>query len=375
MSAAETVFESIGARGGDLIDAPITIEASIPLELSGEVVRNRICTFTDENGLEWALRPDLTLPVAQAELAVRQNGEPQETLRHYRGPVFRLPTVPNEPIEYEQVGLERFGAARGVEEDVWLFETLAQACNAAGVTTGATAFGDLAIFPAFVEALGLPDDVVAGLKRAFRQAGGVRAFLAGHAEAPRGLTGRLAGMERADVSAFVDDILAMTQVQPVGERSTDEIVERLYRRAQSVSGVTLSDEVNQLLETLLSVDTALADAPDALKALAESAGLRTLSDTLDNFAKRTARLLETPHAGLLKGARFATRFGRRFTYYDGFVFEISAGSDASATARPFAAGGRYDSLLSDLSGGAVNATAIGGIIIPHRLAELAGADS
>ena len=69
MTGADKAFESMATRGGELVDPPVTIEAAVPLELSGEVVRNRICTFVDADGKEWALRPELTLPVAQAEIA------------------------------------------------------------------------------------------------------------------------------------------------------------------------------------------------------------------------------------------------------------------------------------------------------------------
>lgn len=375
MSLSDKVFQSIATCGGDAVEMPVTIEAAIPLELSGEVVRARICTFTDASGREWALRPDLTLPVAQAEVAARTAGGTGESIRRYRGPVFRLPSVSDEPIEYEQIGLERFGAARGVDEDIWLFETLTEACQAAGVESGAAVFGDLSIFPAFVDALNLPADTAAGLKRAFRQEGGVRAYLAGQTETRSGLSGRLQGLARNEISAFVEDIFAMTGVQPVGERSTDEIVERLHARAQTSAGLVVSDEARHVLDQVLSLDIALTDAPDALTKLADAAGLNAVGETLDQFAARTERLLKSRHQAVLADARFATRFGRRFTYYDGFVFEIAADTSASARQRAFAAGGRYDSLLANLSGGSVDATAIGGIVIPHRLARLAGASS
>ena len=56
-------------------------------------------------------------------------------------------------------------------------------------------------------------------------------------------------------------------------------------------------------------------------------------------------------------------------------FEIAASADETAKQRPFVAGGRYDSLLSDLSKGRVEATALGGIIIPHRVENLLGGRS
>ncbi len=367
MSASDLIFDAIAARGGQEVDVPVVIEAAVPLELSGEVVRGRICTFADAEGCEWALRPDLTLPVALAEIAARRGGPLDETVRRYRGPVFRLPSLAAEPIEYEQVGLERFGAPRGVDEDVWLYETLAEACAAAGVKTGVTSFGDLSIFSSFVNALGLPEDIAAGLKRAFRQEGGVRAYLAGHGGNQDSMSNRLKGMSRDDVASFVEDIYAMSGLQPVGERTADEVVERLFQSASAAANASLSAEIDSFLNELLSLQIPFEEAPAALRQLAGAASLKGLDEILDAFAARTERLAASPHRDLLGAAEFATRFGRRFTYYDGFVFEIAADASDSAKARPFAAGGRYDSLLTDLSDGDISATAIGGIVIPHRL--------
>jgi ATP phosphoribosyltransferase regulatory subunit len=372
MSAADLAVIALEAEGGDLVDPSILIEAAVPLELSGEAVRSRICTFLDAQSKEWALRPDLTLPVAQAEVQLRQGAELGETVRRYRGPVFRLPVNKQEPVEYEQIGLERFGAPRGSDADIWLFEALTSACRQSGVTAGHACFGDLSIFPAFVSALELPEDVAAGLQRAFRQEGGVRAYLSGQARPQRGLPARIAGMPRQEIADFVDDIFAMTGLQPVGERSADEIIERLYERSKAGTDFELGAEQSDLLNQVLSLDVPLAEAPAELQKIADRGGLNGLRDKLDRFKDRTERLIRASAASLSLSTRFATRFGRRFTYYDGFVFEISANDGDAATQQPFVAGGRYDSLLADLSGGAVTATALGGIIIPHRLEQTLG---
>lgn len=374
MSVAETAMNALAAQGGDFVEPGLLIEASVPLELSGEAVRSRICTFVGGQSTEWALRPDLTLPVAQAECDLRSEADLGETSRRYRGPVFRLPAIEDDPIEYEQVGLERFGAPSDVERDVWLFQTLVEASEACGVPTGHTCFGDLSIFPAFVEALGFPEDVSAGLKRAFRQEGGVRAYLSGQKRNQSGLPARVSGMSRTEIAAFVDDIFAITGVRPVGNRSADEIVERLHARSTISASFEISAEQSELLERVLTLDVAFAEAPAALQSIAKDGGLSDVEASLVRFGQRTERLL-TLNSEFTQTAQFATRFGRRFTYYDGFVFEIAASNDESALQRPFVAGGRYDSLLSDLSKGSVEATALGGIIIPHRVENLLGGQS
>ena len=373
MTLAEQAADLLAAYGGDLVDPPMILPAAVPLELSGEAVRSRICTFVDAQSKEWALRPDLTLPVALQEVSRRKAGTSGETLAHYRGRVFRMPAMADDPIEYEQVGFEKFGAPRSVEEDVWLFSALSEASTSLGLKKAFARVGDLSVFPAFVDALSFPDDVAAGLKRAFRQAGGVDAYLAGLERNRSGIAGRVAGMSKDEISAFVDDIFAITGVRPVGERRADEIVDRLAERSKSGAQFEISDAQQTVLNDVLGVDEALDTAPATLQRLAKDNGLKGLTETLDRFDARAEQLVSLCRARFGSMPRFATQFGRRFTYYDGLVFEFAGGESGPAAKRPFVAGGRYDSLLSDLSDGAVSATALGGIIIPHRMAPSIGA--
>ncbi|RYD91469.1 MAG: ATP phosphoribosyltransferase regulatory subunit, partial [Sphingomonadales bacterium] len=53
-----------------------------------------------------------------------------------------------------------------------------------------------------------------------------------------------------------------------------------------------------------------------------------------------------------------------FEYYDGFVFELSR---ENAADRPIVSGGRYDGLISRLSGGKRQASAIGAALRADRL--------
>ena len=367
--------ELFAALGGDFVEPRVIIEAALPLELSGEAVRGRICVFTDEEGREWALRPDLTLPVAVDEIERRRVGASGERVVRYSAPVFRLPALPGEPVEFLQTGFERFGGASDAESDASVFAAIAAACAASGATGGLVTLGDLGIFPAFVDALGLAPETASGLKRAFRQEGGVRAYLNAKRDgAASDLSERMRGMSASEVAAFVDDIFALTGVRPVGDRSAEEIAERLHQRANAQAAGTIDAQVKALLESILAIDDEAGAALRQLKALAETQGLSSVAPALARLEERTARMSELMPE-LMREARFSTRYGRRFTYYDGFVFEIAASLADSAAGRPYAAGGRYDQLLNDLSGGEISACAVGGIVVPHRLAAASGDQS
>ena len=61
---AETASDVFARTGARPVDPAYVLASDVPLELSGEAVRARLCVFTDHRGNEMVMRPDLTLPVA-----------------------------------------------------------------------------------------------------------------------------------------------------------------------------------------------------------------------------------------------------------------------------------------------------------------------
>ncbi|WP_084419607.1 ATP phosphoribosyltransferase regulatory subunit [Henriciella litoralis] len=362
MSSPADIFARLG---GELTDPPVIMPANQPLELSGEAVRARLCVFMGENGEECALRPDLTLPVAIAQAEAGVSGE---TVRRYEARAFRLPVVPGDVMEFTQIGFERYGAPSTADADAETFALVYEAAASAGIEAADVRMGDLAIFPAFVDALDLAPGLADALKRAFRQAGGVSALLNAKPGKPaHGLASRLKGASADEARAIVSDIFELSGIQPQGTRSLDEIVEGLLAQAADAEYGATPDIARQTLEAVMAVDTTAEQAADALLAIARQAGISGVEPALERLEARAAKM-KALMPGALASARFGTPFGRRFNYYDGFLFEIFHPGDASSR-KPFGAGGRYDTLLSRLSGGKVDATAIGGVVRPDRLTK------
>lgn len=362
MSTPADIFSRLG---GDIVDPPIVMPASQPLELSGEAVRARLCVFVNELGEECALRPDLTLPVA---LAQAEEGVGGETVKRYAARAFRLPAVAGDALEFTQVGFERYGAPSNADTDAETFALVCEAAGTAGVTACEARMGDLAIFPAFVDALGLAPGLADALKRAFRQAGGVSALLnSGGSQPVHGLAARLKGASPDEAKAIVADIFALSGIQPQGHRTLDEIVEGLLAQAADAEHGAAPDTARQTLEAVMAVNCPPAQAADKLLAISRQAGLQGLDPVLDRLQTRTDRMSALA-PDFMTDARFGTPFGRRFNYYDGFLFELFHPGQADGR-RPFGAGGRYDTLLARLSGGKVEATGIGGVVRPDRLTK------
>lgn len=359
VAVARAVFE---AAGGTPIDPDYVLPADIPLELSGEVVRARLCVFTDNRGAEMVMRPDLTLPVAQREAArLEADGASAKTYT-YAARAFRLPAAPDDPFEFTQVGLERFGYAPTPQADAELFALVHRAVEACGVRPSSIVTGDLAIFPAFIDALGLPAVSADLLKRAFRQEGGVRAVLDAAAKPMEPEV--LAVIDAADPEAALQGLLTARGIAIAGGRSLAEIVSGLTSRRLAMEAGGLSRSARDALLALREVDCPLAEAPEVLSGLARTHGLSGAGPVLEAFAARAEAIIALVGSAR-RTATFRSGFGRRFTYYDGFVFEILA--DGLTPAQPVAAGGRYDGLIAGLSGSRANATGIGGVVRPDRM--------
>ncbi|MBY9065445.1 ATP phosphoribosyltransferase regulatory subunit [Hyphomonas sp. WL0036] len=362
VAVARAVFE---AAGGAPIDPDYVLPADIPLELSGEAVRARLCVFQDYRGAEMAMRPDLTLPVAQREAARREAGEASPKTYTYAARAFRIPVAPDDQLEFTQVGLERFGYEAGPAADADLFALVHRAVEACGVQPSGIVMGDLTIFPAFIDALGLPGVTTDLLKRAFRQEGGVRAVLDA---AARPLDTDVArALDAADPEAALGDVLTARNIPLAGARSVAEIVEGLEARRAAIEAGGLTQVARDTLLALREVDVPLVSAAAALSEIASAHGLSGAGAAIAAFGARAEAILaRVPQAE--KTARFRTGFGRRFTYYDGFVFEIMA--LGLAETQPVAAGGRYDGLLAGLSAGRASATGVGGVVRPDRMVRV-----
>lgn len=356
-----------GADVSEFVDPPSILSASIPLELSGETVRSRLCIFKDKDGYEYALRPDLTLPIALEEIENRRTGKHGEDTLYYSARAWRLPSEHINPLEFTQVGFETFGAESSPEQDVIAFRKVCEAAYDAGVEAVEVEFGDLAVFPAFVNALGLKKSQSEKIKRAFRQARDVDSALkAVPSDLNVNLKSKFKGLPEKAAESLVAQALTEMRTDVMGGRSLDDIAKRLIDKANELGINRTTGSVYAILDRVLRVDVLPEKAADALREIAQSSGLKRLNKIIDNIAKRFDAIAEADLPVIFSG-RFQTPFGRRFNYYDGFVFELF--DLAAHSSAPLGAGGRYDGLLSNLSDGEVNATAIGGVLRPDRVED------
>ena len=362
LDAIRAPFLSAGATP---TDAPVLQPLGLLLDLAGEAMRSRLFVVSGDVGEEACLRPDFTVAIAREHLA-RGNGEGRYL---YEGKAFRVaPRGSDRAEEFLQIGVEAFESGDPVAADAEI-AALAWASAAAGGRSDLTLLlGDVGLFAAFVDSLGLTPPLGARLKRAFTKPrqlkieleGGPLALGQALGEEKSRIAALLAGLPEAEASAVLQELWSLAGIEPVGGRRPAEIAHRLVERAQSAKAGALSTGEADAVRAFLAVSDRPGAALDAISAL--GGPQRAALDVAINGWR--ARLSGMVARGAPEDRMVLTAaFGRAFGYYDGFLFEVR--SEALGEDRPVAAGGRYDGLPARL-GGDVKTGAVGCMVRPAR---------
>ncbi len=103
---SEKILRSVKSKGFKYIDLPSVIEANHIVQRSGENFRKFIFSFTDQNGSELCLRPDLT--IASCLRYLENNLKGKEKI-FYSGQAYRKSNNKKDSIIRDQVGFEIIG--------------------------------------------------------------------------------------------------------------------------------------------------------------------------------------------------------------------------------------------------------------------------
>ena len=358
--ALAAIRAALAAAGATPVGAPILQPLNLLLDLAGEAMRARLFVVQAEGGEEACLRPDFTVAVARQHI----EGGAATGRYAYEGPAFRSAPEGERPEEFVQLGVELFAPAGSatVEPDAEIAGLAWRAARAGGRDDLILWLGDVGLFAAFIESLGLPEALAARLKRIAGRPRLLNAELAraGEAASPtRGgqLAAMLSGLSEPQAAAMLEEVWALAGVEPVGGRGPGEIAARLVRRAEAAQAPALTQSQAAAIRAFLAISAAPAEGLADVRTLTK--GAEALDQALAAWDRRLALLADIPPDHM----RFTPALGHAFDYYDGLTFEVR--SEALGDDRPVASGGRYDGLLGRL-GGAQDARAVGCVVRPWR---------
>jgi ATP phosphoribosyltransferase regulatory subunit len=331
------------AQAGYLRAEPAILQPAEPfLDLSGEDIRKSLYLTADAGGEELCLRPDLTIPVARDYLASPRAGEPAGF--SYLGPVFRYRG--NQPSEFLQAGIESFGRQDRAAADAEMLALALEATAAFGVTDVEVRTGDVALFNALIDALGLYPVWRRRLIKDFNRKLSLtddieRLTLATGRNEYEGVLAALAGSDRKAALALVTDLMSIAGASTLGGRTVSEIADRFLEQSTLKAGALPRDAL-VVIKRFLAISGDPLDAVAQLRALAEEATL-DITAAIDLLETRIGFMAAR---GIAIGkTRFSTAFGRGLDYYTGFEFELHSTGNG---VEPLVAGGRYDGLMTQL---------------------------
>lgn len=368
---ARTLLSVFIAAGYEAVAPEIIQPAGVFLDVVGEALRGRTYVFTDLNGEELCLRPDLTVPTCLLYLQ-RHPAADREAFYSYNGPAFRFQPASadaSHPREFRQSGIEAFGDKDAGEADARTLVLILRALQQAGLPAWKLRIGDVGLFDALLDIAEMPDRWRRRLRHQFWRPDAFRAELKrlsteparSTAGLPRALVDALDPDDPAGAEALVAEHLAQAGVELIGVRSAAEIAEGLLAIAADAKAPPLKPAAAALIDTYVRTRSPAAQATGELRRLIgkSSAGLAA---AIDAYERRCKLLAES---GIdMDGVDFSAEFGRSVGYYTGFVFEVVV--DALGPASPVAGGGRYDGLLKAV-GAPRDVPAVGGAVHTERL--------
>jgi ATP phosphoribosyltransferase regulatory subunit len=362
---AAAMLGVFGAKGYERVEPPVLQPADLFLDRSGEEIRRRTFVFADPMGHELCLRPDLTIPVCR--MALERGRFPARLA--YHGPAFRFQAAePDRPNQFLQTGVEFLGARNAAAADSEVLQLAVEAVRAAGLNRFTVRVGDLGLFASLVDALDIPAQWRARLKRHFWRPGYFKELLerltSGKSAPGAQVLAQLGKLDVKQASAKIEamiDAAGGSKQAVLGGRTREEIVERMLEQAAEAAAVKLDKRAVAVIEKVLGVSGDARKSVGEIRKIAGKAGI-TLDAPLAAMERRIAALAELKLAA--KDINFAAHFGRNIEYYTGFVFELWSYDSEGAV--QIAGGGRYDTLLKSL-GAAKAVPAVGCAVRPERV--------
>lgn len=381
LEAQAQLLMSVFTKAGHEAVAPAVIQpADVFLDVIGEALRARTYVFTDPDGAELCLRPDLTVPACRLHIA--RHADPATRAKYcYNGSAFRFQPQgagAAHPREFRQAGIERFGDTDREAADAETIALIVKALEAAGLKNWSLHIGDLGLFRAVLNAAQLPARWQKRLAEAFWQPEAFRTELARLTTAPGAaashipddLISRLEAGDKLSNALILQAYYDERGIEIIGTRTLLEIAGQLTEQAADLAAKPLDAAAAHLIEAYVAVAGPARTAGEKTADLLRG----TPNGSAAALSAYDRRLAVLANAGIdLARVTFSAEFGRNLEYYTGLVFEVRAPGLSSDS--PVAGGGRYDGLLR-AAGANADVPAVGAAIHTERLLSvLAGASS
>ena len=287
---SEKILRSVKSKGFKYIELPSVIEANHIVQRSGENFRKFMFSFTDINGKELCLRPDLTIASCLRYLEEKLKGKEKI---FYSGQAYRKVQNKKDSIIRNQVGFEIIGSKDEKNDDKEIINTSLESLQSIKYTTGTLTIGNVEIFNLLISKLNIPKRWKLRLIRHFWR------------------------------EKYFNDLLKRLETNSDVDPTIVEIDKKRYFKMlkEDLSKFIAGRSINEILKRF--------DNKNKINLVVDQKYFPTSKNKISKL-----------------NVVFSASFGRQLEYYTGMVFKIDIKSKSKN--RNIINGGRYDKLISDL---------------------------
>jgi ATP phosphoribosyltransferase regulatory subunit len=327
---SEKILSSVKSKGFKYIELPSVIEANHIVQRSGENFRKFMFSFTDINGKELCLRPDLTIASCLRYLEEELKGKEKI---FYSGQAYRKVQNKKDSIIRNQVGFEIIGSKDEKNDDKEIINTSLESLQSIKYTTGTLTIGNVEIFNLLISKLNIPKRWKLRLIRHFWREKYFNDLLK-RLETNSDVDPTIVEIDKKRYFKMLKEDLSKF----IAGRSINEILKRFDNKIRDPRGASKGKNVSQIIKNFLKIKCPINKAAAELNKFFKKNKINLVVDQ---------KYFPTSKNKISKlNVVFSASFGRQLEYYTGMVFKIDIKSKSKN--RNIINGGRYDKLISDL---------------------------
>ena len=327
---SEKILRSVKTMGFKYIELPSVIEANHIVKRSGENFRKFIFSFSDQNGNELCLRPDLTIVSCLRYLENKFKGKEKI---FYSGQAYRKSQNKKDSIIRNQIGFEIIGSQNEKNDDKEIINTSLKSLKNLKYSSGTLTLGNVEIFNTLISKLDIPKRWKLRLSRHFWRE-----------EYFNDLLKRLETNSDVDPTIVEIDkkryfkMLKENKSSIIAGRSIEEILSRFEKKIKDPRRPSKGKNVSKIIKEFLKIKCPINKAAGELNKFFKKYKINLVVDQ-KYFPISNNKISKL-------NVVFSTSFGRQLEYYTGMVFKIDIKSNNKI--KNIINGGRYDQLISDL---------------------------
>jgi ATP phosphoribosyltransferase regulatory subunit len=331
------------------VELPLVYNSEVFYETSGEDMRRRMFSFSNNSGDEMCLRPDLTIPTCKhflENIKKFQNGQ-----LCYSGPVFRSSlTSADQSLELNQSGIEIIYKdsleISDYEKEFQAISLALETIDQIGIKDFSIRISSISLFNLFINSLDLPQRWKQRLLRHFYRRDYFDKLLnrisdgVGYDKERKSNIIRDVFGDDKIVNEEIKDILLSEDQLKTGSRTIDEIASRFNLKSESVVSSKQGKEIQKVINEFLSLNGPIQSIDDQMNKFINDFDIQRFDVGQEMLNQLSSNLIKIS----AKPIYFDCDFGHSIEFYDGIIFEITNDLNSDV----LISGGRYDKLLNAL---------------------------